>query len=324
MAPAEAKRFEGIVGQGPVKGQHESVRETHPPGGRTGADQQRSAVHRAAGRPGDGLGSRGAPALDPPADSHVPPEPPGRPASPARVVPNFVDVAHKVVGVGSVGTRCWIVLLRGRDDGDPLFLQLKEAQPSVLEPYSTKSRSVNRATRGRGTAPDAGRERHHARMDPHRGPRRRGARLLRASALGLEAVAQRRTDVAGLELYGEMCGWTLARAHARSGDRIAIASYLGRVDRLRPNRRRLRIAYADLNERDHVALGRRSIRPDQGGGGQVGLPPAARAVRHVTPTGPTAEEESLRCVSLAASPRSGPILLYLAGADADRELVEAL
>jgi uncharacterized protein (DUF2252 family) len=169
----------------------------------------------------------------------------------------MVDLARKVVGVGSVGTRCWILLLLGRDSGDPLFLQIKEAQASVLEPYLGKSQYSN----------------HGQRVVV-------GQRLMQATSdilLGwvhsketLDGVERDffvrqlwdwKTSVdldtilpKGLELYGQACGFLLARAHARSGDRIAIASYLGKGDTFDRALAEFAVAYADQNERDHAAL----------------------------------------------------------------------
>ena len=162
------------------------------------------------------------------------------PATGGHLLDQFelVDMARKVVGVGSVGTRCWIVLLRGRDEGDPLFLQVKEAQRSVLAPTcrsgcDSGGTQPGRARRGRPAA-DAGGERHVPRLGPDRGPRRPGAGLLRPPAAGQEGLGRRGADgPRGMALYGELCGWTLARAHARSGDPIAIAAYLGDDDVLR-------------------------------------------------------------------------------------------
>jgi uncharacterized protein (DUF2252 family) len=171
---------------------------------------------------------------------------------------HYVDLAHKVVGVGSVGTRCWIVLLLGRDDGDPLFLQVKEAGPSVLEPLLGKSGYAN----------------HGQRIVE-------GQRLMQASSdIFLGWIRNERTldettsrdfyvrqlwdwkasvdlDIikpVGLELYARACGWTLARAHARSGDRIAISAYLGKSDVFDRAVADFATAYADLNERDYEAL----------------------------------------------------------------------
>jgi len=170
----------------------------------------------------------------------------------------FVDLARKVVGVGSVGTRCWIVLMLGRDDGDPLFLQFKEAGPSVLEPYLGKSGFANHGQRiveGQRLMQAAsdiflGWIRNDNPIDTNE-PRDFYARQLwdwKASA-NLEIIQPR-----GLELYAQACGWTLARAHARSGDRIAIATYLGKSDVFDRAIAAFATAYADLNERDYEAL----------------------------------------------------------------------
>ena len=153
----------------------------------------------------------------------------------------IVDFARKVVGVGSVGTRCWIALLIGRDNHDPLFLQIKEADPSVLEAHWPKSEYDN----------------HGQRVVE-------GQRLLQAAGdmllgwvqtEGLDGVKRdfyvrqlwdwklspdlETMPPAVLPIYAELCGWTLARGHARSGDRIAIAAYLGQQRCLRPRHRRL-------------------------------------------------------------------------------------
>jgi uncharacterized protein (DUF2252 family) len=165
----------------------------------------------------------------------------------------IVDIAHKVVGVGSVGTRCFVMYLRGRDAGDPLFLQIKEAQESVLEPSVGHSVYQN-----------------HGRRVVE------GQRLMQSSSdifLGWD----RATDVNGethdfyvrqlwdgklsanidvmepevLEVYGEICASTLARAHARSGDRIAIASYLGKGPGFDRAMARFASTYADQNQRDY-------------------------------------------------------------------------
>jgi uncharacterized protein (DUF2252 family) len=165
---------------------------------------------------------------------------------------DFVDMARKVVGVGSVGTRCWVVLLQGRDADDPLLLQVKEAQPSVLA----------------------------AHLDPgahsHQGARVvAGQRLMQAasdiflgwqSAVGTDGrqrdfyvrqlqdwkgSAQVEVMVPkGMALYGQLCAWSLARAHARSGDRIAIAAYLGDDDSFARAVADFSETYADRNEED--------------------------------------------------------------------------
>jgi uncharacterized protein (DUF2252 family) len=165
----------------------------------------------------------------------------------------FSQMARKVVGVGSVGTRAWIVLLHGPRHEDVLFLQAKEAEPSVLERFTKKSTYAN----------------HGARVVA-------GQRLMQASSDillgwqrtdGIDGVTRDYyirqlqdwkgsvdTDHAipeGMKAYGELCGHTLARAHARSGDRIAMASYLGSSPAFEKALARFAEAYADQNERDY-------------------------------------------------------------------------
>ncbi|HET6533889.1 MAG TPA: DUF2252 domain-containing protein [Actinoplanes sp.] len=169
----------------------------------------------------------------------------------------FVDMARKVVGVGSVGTRCWVVLLSGRDENDPLLLQIKEAQPSVLAEFVD----------GRAAATSEG-ERVVS-----------GQRLIQATsdiflgwhtAVGIDgqsrdfyvrqlrdwkaSAAVEGMDPAAMRLYGELCGWTLARAHARTGDRIAIAGYLGDDDAFDRALVDFGERYADRNEKDFQLL----------------------------------------------------------------------
>ncbi|WP_019075262.1 DUF2252 domain-containing protein [Streptomyces hokutonensis] len=165
----------------------------------------------------------------------------------------FVDAARKVVGVGSVGTRCFIVLLAGRDQDDPLFLQIKEARKSVLE--------------------------EHLPSGPYVHPGHRvvaGQRLLQAASdifLGWMTGPQGRAfywrqlrdmkgsaDVAGMSppellAYGRLCGTALARAHARSGDRVAIAAYLGGTDTFEHAVADFALAYATQTTADHATLG---------------------------------------------------------------------
>ncbi|MDX3571770.1 DUF2252 domain-containing protein [Streptomyces sp. ID05-47C] len=168
----------------------------------------------------------------------------------------LADVARKVVGVGSVGTRCWIFLLLGRDDQDPLFLQAKEADTSVLAAHVGPSRYRNQGERVVS-----------------------GQRLMQATSdifLGWERVdgidgkqrdfyVRQLRDWKGIAMpermrpkdmraFGELCGATLARAHARSGDRIAIAAYLGGGDSFDRALATFAESYADQNERDHQAL----------------------------------------------------------------------
>jgi uncharacterized protein (DUF2252 family) len=186
----------------------------------------------------------------------------------------FADMARKVVGVGSVGTRCWIVLMLGRDESDPLFLQVKEAEASVLSRFVGASKYTNM-----GQRVVAGQRLMQAASDIFLGWQRAEAgldgkqrdfyvRQLRdwKFSMPIEVMVPR-----GMRIYGELCGWTLARAHARSGDRIAIASYLGNADVFDQAITRFAAAYADQNERDHIALvdavaaGRRPQRAHQPG-----------------------------------------------------------
>ncbi len=168
----------------------------------------------------------------------------------------FAHIARKVVGVGSVGTRAWIVLMLGRDGQDPLFLQAKEAQASVLESYVGKSQYSHhgqRVVEGQRLMQAAsdiflGWERY---TGPDGVTRDFYLRQLR-DWKGSWAPEAMIPEVMGV--YGEMCGWTLARAHARSGDRIAIASYLGSGDSFDRAIAEFSEAYADQNERDHSAL----------------------------------------------------------------------
>jgi uncharacterized protein (DUF2252 family) len=169
----------------------------------------------------------------------------------------LADFARKVVGVGSVGTRAWIGLLFGRDDSEPLFLQMKEAEASVLEEYLGESEFPN-----------------HGQRVVY------GQRLMQATSdiflgwlhqpKGLDGKARdfygrqlkdwkgsaeiEQMVPEGLTVYGELCGWTLARAHARSGDRIAIASYLGGGTTFDRAILEFSSAYADQNERDYKRL----------------------------------------------------------------------
>jgi len=168
------------------------------------------------------------------------------------------DFARKVVGVGSVGTQAWIALMLGLDGQDPLFLQIKQAEASVLEAFLGASE-----------------------FDSHGERVVAGQRLMQASSdillgwLALEpGPLERPTDYyvrqlrdwksspeiahmspKGMAQYGRLCGWTLARAHARSGDRIAIAAYLGAGAGFDRALLAFSRAYAEQNERDHAALG---------------------------------------------------------------------
>ena len=168
----------------------------------------------------------------------------------------YRHMARKVGGVGSVGTRTWIVLLTGRDGDDPLFLQVKEARPSVLERYTVRDRARNHGQRVvlgqrlmqvdtdiflgwlRATATDDTARDYYVRQ-------------LWDWKLGADVELMSPTRMA---VYGTLCGWTLARAHARSGDRVAIGAYLGSGKAFDRAIGAFAEAYADQNERDHAEL----------------------------------------------------------------------
>jgi uncharacterized protein (DUF2252 family) len=169
----------------------------------------------------------------------------------------YVHMAHKVVGVGSVGTRAWIVLFRGRDDDDPLLLQVKQAMPSVIAPFVS---GVKRHAQ-EGQRVVAGQRTMQASSDIFLGWVRvtgldsvqrdfyvRQLRDWKGSA-DVDAMIPR-----GLRVYGQMCAWTLARAHARTGDRIAISSYLGSSTSFDQAIAEFAVGYADQNERDYAAF----------------------------------------------------------------------
>jgi uncharacterized protein (DUF2252 family) len=167
-----------------------------------------------------------------------------------------VDVARKVVGVGSVGTRAWVVLMLGRDEQDPLFLQVKEAGRSVLQPFLGRGRYANQ-----GRRVVEGQRLMQAADDVLLGWIRTkevddGQRDFYVRQLWdwKYAPAIERFDADGFERYGRLCGRTLARAHARTGDRVAIAAYLGSSDAFDDALARFAESYADTNERDHRAL----------------------------------------------------------------------
>jgi uncharacterized protein (DUF2252 family) len=164
----------------------------------------------------------------------------------------FVDAARKVVGVGSVGTRAYVVLLEGRDENDPLFLQVKEAGVSVLEGHVPSS-----SYKHHGHRVVAGQRLMQAASDIFLG-------WLRGTG-GRDFYSRQLKDMKGsanvegmspdeLVLYAGLCGWTLARAHARSGDRVQIAGYLGKSERFGGAVADFAEAYADQTEQDHAAL----------------------------------------------------------------------
>src|SRR5690348_869817 len=165
---------------------------------------------------------------------------------------DFVDLARKVVGVGSVGTRCWIVLMAGRDENDPLLLQVKEAGRSVLA-------TTDAEHEGRRVV--VGQRLMQAVSDIFLGWQRvpgfdgrtrdfyvRQLRDWKGAAVVEEM------DPVGMRAYAALCGWTLARAHARTGDRIAIAAYLGEDAVVDNALAEFAEKYADQTERDHAAL----------------------------------------------------------------------
>jgi uncharacterized protein (DUF2252 family) len=168
----------------------------------------------------------------------------------------LVHLARKVVGVGSVGTRAWILLMLGRDGADPLFLQAKQAQASVLEPFAGADRYPNH-----GQRVVAGQHLMQAASDIFLG----WHRVTTAEGLQHDYYVRQLRDwkgsvdvdrmlVPGMTMYARLCGATLARAHARSGDRIAIAAYLGKRDAFDLAIADFSTAYADQNERDHRTL----------------------------------------------------------------------
>jgi len=169
----------------------------------------------------------------------------------------YVDTALKVVGVGSVGTRAWILLMLGRDGEDPLFLQAKEAQASVLEQFVGRSEYNNagqRVVAGQRlmqTASDIFLGWHRIKSPADGKERDYYVRQLRdwKGSADLDNI-----DPSRLFMYGRLCAWTLAKAHARSGDRIAISAYLGNGDTFDRAIARFATAYADQNEKDYAEL----------------------------------------------------------------------
>jgi uncharacterized protein (DUF2252 family) len=192
-----------------------------------------------------------------------------------------VDIARKVVGVGSVGTRCFIVLLAGRDMQDPLFLQVKEATASVFEEHLPRSRY-----RQHGQRVVQGQRLMQAASDIYLGwtkgvDRSRHFYWRQLRDMKGAAVVEEMTSL-GLTLYARACGWTLARAHARSGDPVAITAYLGEGDAFDRSIWDFAVRYAEQNERDYAEFAA-AIRSGQlpatdgilGRGGNL-LPPPAK------------------------------------------------
>ncbi len=181
----------------------------------------------------------------------------------------YVHAARKVVGVGSVGTRAWLLLLVARTTGDPLILQFKEAQPSVLEEFLGASAYVTH-----GERVVAGQRLMQSATDillgSHSGfgfDHIQRHFFVRQLWDGKGSAAVETMERPGMEIYAEMCGWTLARAHARSGDPIAIANYLGKSDRMDVALTTFGASYADQNEsRLPVGAGGSRLGPIGGGG----------------------------------------------------------
>jgi uncharacterized protein (DUF2252 family) len=168
----------------------------------------------------------------------------------------FVHLARKVVGVGSVGTEAWVALMLGRDNDDPLFLQIKEAEASVLEPFLVKSSYTNH-----GQRVVEGQRLMQAATDIFLG----WARVTRPDGVKRDFYMRQLWDWKAsadigamspelLTTYGQICGWTLARAHARTGDAIAIGSYLGESDAFDRAISEFARSYADQNAEDHRSL----------------------------------------------------------------------
>jgi uncharacterized protein (DUF2252 family) len=163
----------------------------------------------------------------------------------------FVDVALKVVGVGSVGTRCFILVLEGRDENDPLILQAKEATASVMEPFVGATAYANQ-----GQRVVVGQQIMQATSDVFlgwtRGPGGRDFYLRQLWDMkGSVDISTLQPE--GLSFYAGVCGWALARAHARSGDAVAIAAYLGTGDAFDSAIADFAETYADVNASDHAA-----------------------------------------------------------------------
>ncbi|HEX9482505.1 MAG TPA: DUF2252 domain-containing protein [Solirubrobacteraceae bacterium] len=170
----------------------------------------------------------------------------------------LIDFARKVVGVGSVGTRAWIALLMGRDGKDPLVLQLKEAEASVLEEFLGTSEFANhgeRVVEGQRLI-QASSDVFLGWIHVDAGPEDRAGDFYGRQLRDWKGSAQiDRMKPSDLEAYGRLCGWTLARAHARSGDSIAIGAYLGGSPRFDRAILAFARAYAEQNQRDYEALG---------------------------------------------------------------------
>jgi len=168
----------------------------------------------------------------------------------------FVDLARKVVGVGSVGTRCWVALFIGRDRGDPLVLQVKQAEHSVAEPFLQPSRYANmgqRVVEGQRLVQSASDI--FLGWDTATGPDGVSRDFYFRQMWDWKLSADIDTMVPeAMAIYVQMCGFALALGHARSGDAVAIGSYLGAGTRFDEAMCTFASAYADQNEKDHQAL----------------------------------------------------------------------
>ena len=168
----------------------------------------------------------------------------------------LVQVARKVVGVGSVGTRCWIALMDAGDGTEPLFLQPKEAEASALAPYCGRSPYASH-----GERVVAGQVLMQAESDIFLG----WTNVTGPDGVNHDYYVRQLKDwkfsfpieqmiPSGMAVYAQMCGWSLARAHARSGDRITLAAYLGGTDKFAQAIADFAETYADQNDRDYAAL----------------------------------------------------------------------
>jgi uncharacterized protein (DUF2252 family) len=165
----------------------------------------------------------------------------------------IVDAARKVVGVGSVGTRCWIIFMIGNNSDDPLFLQLKEAQPSVLQPYLSKSIYSNQ-----GQRVVAGQRLIQGAPDIFLGWGQQDGlqyyvRQLRDMKGGVE-FDPKKVKIENMDQYSSLCAWALALAHAKSGDAAMIAGYVGKSEVLDEAMVKFAFTYADQTEKDYQAL----------------------------------------------------------------------
>lgn len=171
---------------------------------------------------------------------------------------HIVDVARKVVGVGSVGTRCWVVYLEGKDRNDPLFLQVKEAQPSVLSPYATSFQEGRKSSRHEGERVVIGQRLIQGAPDIFLGW---------GNSAGVQYYVRQLRDMKGgiklepgklrpksLPDYCGLCGWALALAHAKSGDAAMLAGYVGKSEALDDAMVKFGYAYADQTEQDYDRL----------------------------------------------------------------------